>query len=56
MSFLILISLAFCTVKTLSYLKWCLNNDKKNIIGNVSVLLLNLGLIATGVIIYLNVN
>lgn len=55
MRILILASVIFCIVKTLSYLKWCKNEDMSNLIGNISVFLLVLGLFLTGSVYYFKV-
>lgn len=55
MRILIFIALTFCTVKTISYLKWCKNEDKSNLVGNISVFLLVLGLFLTGSAYYFKV-
>lgn len=55
MRVLILTAIIFCTVKTLSFFKWCKNEDKSNLVGNISVFLLVLGLFLTGSVYYFNV-
>ncbi len=55
MRILIIISLLFCVVKTISFFKWCINADRENIIGNISVFLLVLGLFFTGSVYYFKV-
>ncbi len=53
---LIEISLILCTIYVFSFFKWCLNHDKTNIIGNISVFILGLSLVAIIVVIYTRVN
>ena len=54
MKILIELTLIFSAVYVFSFFKWCLKEDRKNIIGNISILFIGLCLIAT--VIYTHIN
>lgn len=55
MKILMLALLLACIIRIFSFGKWCIKYDNQNIIGNISVFILVLGLIVTFILIFINV-